>query len=300
MSPEAIHPNVAWVPGRRARAYYKLLWMLGAAILPEFVVCIAVIQLKEARRLHQHWQNYWKDNRDMRQLLGMSGAFFVVMGGYAMEEKKTSVDCAVRTTTTVSSSPPNKTNTRIGTVQTDSDSPHHETNARTGPVSKYAKGGNEGSGLVGTITPSGFMALLDNGTLEKLINTGELARTQFDHQNIEDKSKANVVTKLIVLAQIVWMVAQCIGRKIAGLPIILLEIHVLIQIPFAFVAYCCWWDKPFDVAVPIVLPLDKKVFSGLEPNHDFGQESQDTVSTVPRGTHIFRLPPSSGYGGYHR
>jgi len=127
------------------------------------------------------------------------------------------------------------------------------------------------SKFVTTVFPAGFKKLLDDGAFDELANEGVLTEAHFCHRNIKDKGKADSVSKALVSIQILWMVIQCIGRKVAGLPITLLEIHVMIQISYAVVVYFCWWDKPLDVAQPITLPVDVTILSKY--GHDIEQET---------------------------
>ncbi|KAI4120633.1 MAG: hypothetical protein LQ338_006875 [Usnochroma carphineum] len=98
--------------------------------------------------------------------------------------------------------------------------------------------------------------------------------------DIEDKSKANLLAKGLVLVQITWTMLQCLSRKIAGLPISLLEVHTLVHAGCALIMYCLWFKKPMDVEEPIVvstadyepeiaLMLVRSRFSGLQPFGNF-------------------------------
>lgn len=49
------------------------------------------------------------------------------------------------------------------------------------------------------------------------------------------------------------MVFNCLSRKIAGLPLTLLELNVMVHVLCALVVYICWWKKPHDVGWPILL-----------------------------------------------
>ncbi|KAE8328339.1 hypothetical protein BDV39DRAFT_192211 [Aspergillus sergii] len=84
----AIHPNVVPIRESLARTYYKLALMFMALLWPEFILCMAATQYFKARKVHHAWLEAWGDkeeDKEKRELLGMSGAFFVVMGGYAVD-----------------------------------------------------------------------------------------------------------------------------------------------------------------------------------------------------------------------
>jgi hypothetical protein len=97
------------------------------------------------------------------------------------------------------------------------------------------------------------------------IKDGTLTKAVFSRRNISDKGKADSVAKALLCVQIAWMCIQCLGRTLEGLPVTLLEDHVLIQILFAIIAHVCWWHKPLDVSEPIQLALtvDPEVLSRL-------------------------------------
>ncbi|KAL3483826.1 hypothetical protein BJX62DRAFT_230720 [Aspergillus germanicus] len=170
----------------------------------------------------------WEENiegAEAKTWLGMPGAFFAAMGGY----------------TVVPTPVP----------------PLHR--------ASELNADNRPSTLVTTIRPSGFRKLLELKTINNHIQDGTLTKAVFSRRNISDKGKADSVAKVLFCVQIVWMCIQCLGRRLEGLPVTLLEGHVLIQILFAIIAHMCWWHKPLDVSEPIqlALTLDPEVLSRL-------------------------------------
>lgn len=198
-----------------------------AILFPEFIVCCAVSQLVQARRIRRCWEDKFKDfdNESVKSWLGMSGAFFVVMGGFVVQDEKKP-----------------KTATSKESARRD--------------VSSSSSSKEEEKDVTTTICLEGFKALLESGILSEGIKEGTFTEAHFASCNIEDKGKADGITKFLVVIQILWMAVQCIGRKANGLPVTLLEIHVLTQILFSTITYFSWWNKPLDVAEPIVLSLD--------------------------------------------
>jgi hypothetical protein len=89
-----------------------------------------------------------------------------------------------------------------------------------------------------TLQPLGIVELAKNGHFFELSET-----------SIKDKSKADILAKLLVCVQVVWMVIQCIGRKAQGLPISLLEIHVLVHVACALCMYALWIKVGQDFAL---------------------------------------------------
>jgi hypothetical protein len=80
-----------------------------------------------------------------------------------------------------------------------------------------------------TIEPQGILFLARRG---HFITVPE--------ESIKDKSKADMLAKVIICIQVLWMVIQCIGRKAAGYPIALLELHVLVHVICALCMYAFW------------------------------------------------------------
>ncbi|KAK4213515.1 hypothetical protein QBC37DRAFT_373894 [Rhypophila decipiens] len=110
------------------------------------------------------------------------------------------------------------------------------------------------------LTPEGLKKLLNPRSdgpdyLEEWIQSGLVTDRHFGHRTVDDKSKASAVAKVLVVFQMLWVVVQCIARKVEGLPITLLETAVLIQIVYTFAAYFFWWHKPLDVTATITLPI---------------------------------------------
>ncbi|KAF1808158.1 hypothetical protein P152DRAFT_469152 [Eremomyces bilateralis CBS 781.70] len=76
------------------------------------------------------------------------------------------------------------------------------------------------------------------------------------NSQVQDKSKADWLTKSIVCVQASWMIAQVIGRLADHLPVSLLEINTCGHVLCAFILFCLWWHKPLDVEAPVVLESD--------------------------------------------
>jgi hypothetical protein len=70
---------------------------------------------------------------------------------------------------------------------------------------------------------------------------------------IEDKSKADGLAKMIVVLQAGWMVIQTIARVQQKLPVTLLEINTIGHVICAFALYAMWWSKPLDIKDPTLI-----------------------------------------------
>jgi hypothetical protein len=88
----------------------------------------------------------------------------------------------------------------------------------------------------GTIQ-SGRLRLTPNGVLQ-LASLGHLIH--IPRSRIDDKSKADVLQKCLVVMQVIWMATQCIVRKIYGLPLSLLEVHTMVHVFCALLMFLFW------------------------------------------------------------
>ncbi|KAI9760154.1 MAG: hypothetical protein M4579_001874 [Chaenotheca gracillima] len=84
----------------------------------------------------------------------------------------------------------------------------------------------------------------------------ELARLEIlpsiSTADIEDKSKADPVAKLLVCGQAGWFIAQCIARLAQKLPLTLLEIHTLAHVLVAGTMFTFWFTKIYNAISPII------------------------------------------------
>ena len=81
-----------------------------------------------------------------------------------------------------------------------------------------------------TLNSAGVIALARNGQFLETSN-----------DTIKDKSKADVLAKCLVIAQVSWLVVNCIGRKISGYQLALLELHTLVHVACALIMYALWF-----------------------------------------------------------
>lgn len=60
-----------------------------------------------------------------------------------------------------------------------------------------------------------------------------------------DKSKANVLGKVLICVQIIWFAIQVITRLVAGYPLTLIELHTVVHVLCALMMYILWWEVRF-------------------------------------------------------
>ena len=109
----------------------------------------------------------------------------------------------------------------------------------------------------------GFMLFDDNGPvrtidpykLQSLAQEGEIDFPCITKNEIQDRSKGDVLSKGLVVIQTGWFILQCIARRIEGLPLAELELVTLAFAAFNFVTYGLWWNKPLNVQCPFRVPM---------------------------------------------
>ncbi|KAJ4249294.1 hypothetical protein NW757_007872 [Fusarium falciforme] len=111
-------------------------------------------------------------------------------------------------------------------------------------------------------------------------------------QKIDDKSKADVLQKCLVMIQVSWMVMQCIFRKVYNLPLALLEVHTMVHVVCAMFLYLCWLRKPLNVLEPEL--LDPGKFKGtiaLLVQQQFYPNMATRLALVPPQEYPDQPPP---------
>lgn len=83
-----VHPNIIPNTKWQYRVVYKATLMVIAVFLPEGLIMFAVGQFMEARQIQTEWRTEFKSDikKDRRNDLGMTVAFFIVMGGFTVAE----------------------------------------------------------------------------------------------------------------------------------------------------------------------------------------------------------------------
>ena len=113
----------------------------------------------------------------------------------------------------------------------------------------------EGNAAKGVLSPERFSELLTAGKIEFPTVTVE---------EIEDRSKADGLSKTIALGQTLWFVTHCLARIVQHLDLTLIELVTLSLATLNGVMYFLWWHKPLNVRCPVhVYLLDKS----NEPNN---------------------------------
>ena len=128
----------------------------------------------------------------------------------------------------------------------------------------------EGNVPKGVLSPERFSELLTAGKIEFPTITVE---------EIEDRSKADGLTKTIALGQTLWFVAQCLARTAQHLDLTLVELLTLSLALLNGMMYFLWWHKPLDVRCPVRVYLVDRPNEPEKPNEP--NEPNELVVTEP-------------------
>ena len=92
------------------------------------------------------------------------------------------------------------------------------------------------------VTVEGIIQLVKSGLLPTI-----------SPEDIDERSKADIIAKMFVLSQITWFGLQVIGRLASKIPVTPIEIHTAIYVACTIAIYLMWIKKPYDVRSPILL-----------------------------------------------
>ncbi|KAK7450093.1 hypothetical protein VKT23_012975 [Stygiomarasmius scandens] len=98
-------------------------------------------------------------------------------------------------------------------------------------------------------------------------------------EEILDRSKTDTISKVVVVGQTLWFVAQCVARAAEKLPVTNLEIMTLAFAALNIATYFMWWNKPQRVRYPIMVNISEGRNGLLEKN---GHRSEETSESTTR------------------
>ncbi|RPB08232.1 hypothetical protein P167DRAFT_528861, partial [Morchella conica CCBAS932] len=201
----SVHPDVIPNPTTWRVTINKIIWMFIALLAPELIVGQAYEQKKQAKLVHNTWCAHFNIKPGSPEdKMGIEGAFFVVMGGFVVNEDPEAGEDSEKDNFTWHRS----------------------------------------------LTSKGFLNYLSKN---------QIPLDAINKRVIVDKGKADIVAKFLVCLQALWMVIQASARKASGLPITLLELHVVIQVMFVLITYTQWGYKPLNANEPIILSIEGEI-----------------------------------------
>ncbi len=124
------------------------------------------------------------------------------------------------------------------------------------------------------------VSVLTFNRLVSLIEAGEVDIPTVTENTIYDKSKGDFLTKLFVLLQTTWFVAQCLARWATRLPVTEIEVVTLAFAALNIVTCCLWWYKPQNVhvAVPVELRSNRETGTQLTSCRTCGNRVASSAS----------------------
>src|SRR5260221_3286204 len=113
------------------------------------------------------------------------------------------------------------------------------------------------------------------------INSNERERLdrklrKISEEDIKDRSKGDILSKLIVILQTTWFILQCIARGQQKLTLTELELVTLALASLNAITYVFWWHKPLGVQVPIRVYFE----TGAVEIVDFGDANAEPRTTT--------------------
>ncbi|TFK59368.1 hypothetical protein BDN72DRAFT_780845 [Pluteus cervinus] len=135
--------------------------------------------------------------------------------------------------------------------------------------------------------PPTLIGLLQKGQLD-------LEELQLTRDDIDDKSKGDILSKAIVAFQTTWFVFECLARLQQKLPLIELEVVTLAFAVLNIITYALWWYKPLNVLRPIYLHVLPEATG--DPSGAGHSSKLTAVAGIPENDHEGK-PLMSGEAG---
>lgn len=99
----------------------------------------------------------------------------------------------------------------------------------------------------------GELEILTATKMDELFKGGKIEWPTVTAKQIRDRSKADFLSKLIVIVQTGWFCLQLIVRLSTHLVVTELEISTLAFAILNVIVYVLWWNKPFDVRSHVIV-----------------------------------------------
>jgi len=116
----------------------------------------------------------------------------------------------------------------------------------------------------GQVDPRGPVLTIEQYTKTK--ERGRLNRKlrKISEEYIKDRSKSDILSKLIAILQTTWFILQCIARGQQKLTLTELELVTLALASLNAITYVFWWHKPLGVQVPIRIYFEIEAVENVE------------------------------------
>ncbi|KAJ4361109.1 uncharacterized protein N0V89_001678 [Didymosphaeria variabile] len=249
------------------RSIRKLGWSFVTLIMPEGVMAIAAYERKTASILRKEVNKVIPKESDQWD---MFLAYYAIMGGFVIpkhdydsvssqlnsqiegemklhprQDQELTVDPKLTTPELLPALASKQGFDTIDPVNSDKEK----------AISNDGGGDYDLQNRLLTLTPYGVLQLVKWQSGQSGKQTARLIT--ITSSQVQDKSNASSLTKLIVAWQALWMIVQVIGRRAEtpDIPITLLELHTCLHAFCAFAMYLTWWNKPVDIDLPTTVHL---------------------------------------------
>lgn len=229
----AVHLNIPEHQRTRGQLWRKMKWLILGLVAPEMVAYVAWHQRQEAKKLLSHVQKhsgYIPSQSRFCRLIKVCFRALTFHCGTEAEE--------------TSGTPPSETfrpKSQKWTLV-------HGFYAAMGGFAMDGSTSQE-QFLPGTRTR---VALTSDG-LRFLLEHEPNSLPDISEEQIQDKSKADGIKKILVCAQALWFCIQCISRLAQSLPVSLLELNTFGHSLCTLLIYLLWWYKPLNVEQPTLI-----------------------------------------------
>ena len=146
---------------------------------------------------------------------------------------------------------------------------------------------------LGLIAPSAFKEILRDPLGRDFVS--ELLNHLPTDNEIDDRSKADLLAKIIVCVQASWTAAQIVARLGRGINLSLLEVTTSSYIFLALLAYTFWFRKPYNVTLGGLFAIDERSYSRLVEKIDC--HGLSTIDIIFDG--LWNTPVILGEGVYN-
>ena len=253
----AIHPDILLVPSFSRAFLSRVGMMLIAIVFPEIIISAAWKQLRESRWLCAEVNALYQDPSAKLQLQSVKAKHSTQADDRESQHRMlptfefdtTSGILITRHSSTgvieerTQFSPSKKNDKSKGPIQWSSKQAFFAVMGGFAIENDYDDRANDTKvSLRRFVTVEGILQLAKLGMLPKI-----------SKDDIEERSKADIIAKIFVLSQITWFGLQVIGRLTSRIPVTPLEVHTVIHVACTIAIYVMWIKKPYDVRSSMLL-----------------------------------------------
>lgn len=132
----------------------------------------------------------------------------------------------------------------------------------------------------------GWEGVLTYRAFIQLLKSGKLEFPSISEEEINDRSKGDIVFKGLAILQLLWFLTQMFVRVMLSLDVTNIELTTTALTLSTILMYAFWWSKPLDVHIPVILRLSDTVL------HD----SNNRLNHLDDQTRVNGQNESEGHG----